>query len=748
VAFTGFLFAVQANAWTNDHSGKSGDGKAKADSVKRVESTVRILDRVMVVGDPAKIDAVPGAAHYISKEELEKQKVGYDDINRVLRQVPGVYVQDEEGFGLRPNIGMRGTGVERSSKITVMEDGVLIAPAPYAAPAAYYFPVTGRMEAIEVRKGSSQIKHGPRTNGGALNLISTKIPYDFDWRLNLTAGSNRTGKLHATLGDSRGNFGWLLETYLMRTDGFKRLDGGGNTGFDLKDYIAKVRVSSDPDARVYQELELKLGLTDEQSNETYLGLTSADFQKDPYRRYAASQKDVLDARHEQFQARHFIQPTENIDVTTILYRNNFRRNWYKLDKVGGKKISAIVEDPAAYASLYEILVGGDSAPDALTVKANNRKYYSQGVQTVVGIQIDSRRASHEIELGLRYHEDQEDRFQWSDKYQMSNGAMVLTTSGIPGQAGGGNNRVNFARAWAFFAQDRISLGNWIITPGLRYEKIRLVRRQYAKGDPARTTAPQTTINDLDVLIPGIGAAYKLNADVSIFGGIHKGFGPPGPGANDSTEAEKSTNYELGVRYGSNVVNAQIVGFFNDYDNLLGKDTFAAGGTGSGEVFNGGEVRVVGLEASLSYDFGIARNLGMSIPARLAYTFTDAEFRNGFASKFGPWGNVTAGDKLPYVPVHQFSASIGLQKQKWGIFMRANFVDKMRTQASQGPIPESQSTDARWVVDVSAEYAISGASKAVLSVQNVTNRSYVVARRPAGLRPGLPRTLTAGIRFAL
>ena len=134
----------------------------------------RVEDRMTVLGDRDSLATIPGSAHLIGLEELERQE--HSDVHRILRQVPGLNLQEEEGYGLRHNIGLRGTGVECSQKITLLEDGVLIAPAPYTAPSAYYFPTAARMEAFEVRKGSSAVRQGPYTNGGAINLISRSIP--------------------------------------------------------------------------------------------------------------------------------------------------------------------------------------------------------------------------------------------------------------------------------------------------------------------------------------------------------------------------------------------------------------------------------------------------------------------------------------------------------------------------------------------------------------------------------------------
>lgn len=703
-----------------------------------------VLDRLKAVGSDARAAELAGSAHYIGPEELAALPNLFDDVHDVLRTVPGVYVTEEDGYGLRPNVGLRGTGSDRSGKITLMEDGVLIAPAPYAAPAAYYFPLVGRMEAIEVRKGSSQIKYGPQTIGGAVNLISSPIPESFSWEAELEGGSEETGKGRVRVGDSYENFGWLAETYQARTDGFKRLDGGGDTGFEIQDYLLKARIRTAPDAELYQELELKLHHYDEISHETYLGLTRADFEADPVRRYAASQEDLMDAEQDQIQLRHYLRPAEALDFTTVAYRNEFTRSWYKLDSVLGEGIADVLDAPEAFPEAMAILRGGDSPPDGLTVRANNRSYYGQGIQTILGVRFEAS-GRHDAEIGVRYHEDEEDRFQHDDAFRMRDGRMELTAAGA---AGSQSNRVGDAQAWSVFVQDEIGVGRWTVSPGVRYETIDFSRTDYASDDPRRAAPTSVRENAVSAWIPGVGANWEWREGVRFFGGVHRGFGPPSPGADEETEPEQSVNWELGAKVDRQGLRAQLVGFYSDYENILGRATLSSGDpSADGDVFNGGAVEVAGIEAAADLDVGRLTGLGFGVPVQLAWTWTQAEFRTGFESDFEPWGTVEPGDELPYLPEQQFSASAGIARGPWDGRVVLQASSAMRTVAGRGPIPADEGTDAFGVWSAQLRYAVSPWAQIQVGVENLADASYVVARRPAGARPGLPRTLMAGIRLA-
>jgi Fe(3+) dicitrate transport protein len=619
---------------------------------------------------------------------------------------------------------------------------VLIAPAPYAAPSAYYFPTAGRMQSIEISKGPASIRQGPYTTGGVLNLISREIPNTLTGEGEIAFGDDGHVRGKLALGDSTERFGWSIETFQQQTNGFKRLDGGGDTGFDLEDYVARFRVNSAEGAPRYQSLEFKLGKTDQEGDETYLGLTREDFELDPFRRYAASSKDSLVTDHDQAVIRHFIVPRPNVDVTTTIYYNGFFRNWHKLQSVAEVNIGDILANPNAHDGLIEIIRGEtDSAPGDLNLRNNRRDYFSRGVQTALGLRLAAGGVHHEIEIGVRYHQDEEDRYQEEDEYQMIGGSLVLNAPGAPGCQ---SNRITRAEALAIYVRDSIEFGKWTVAPGVRFESAEFTRRDYGETDPGRTGANLSAqSNDVHEFIPGVGLTYDVSEAFGLFGGAHKGFAPPGPGTNGFTDPEESINYEFGARFDRGG-HFQAVAFYNDYDNLLGRDTLSGGGDGTGEQFNGGSVEVLGLELSFDRDLAGGRARDYSVPLQIAYTYTRGEFRSSFETAFADWAPaVMRGDELPYLPEQQLFTEIGWRDARWGAFVAASFVADMRTRAGQGTIPEEDLIEEHLVFDASGEYRFRQRYKAFVQLRNVTDEIYVAARRPAGLRPGLPRTFLAG-----
>lgn len=707
-----------------------------------------VYDRIVVVGSAEAVREIGGSAQYISPDLLDMMQ--YTDINRVLRIVPGVNIQEEDGFGLRPNIGMRGTGLDRSGKVAILEDGVLASPAPYAAPSAYYFPTAARMHSIEVVKGPAGIKYGPQTIGGAVNFTSSQIPTEKTWEWKGAAGSDGYLKSHGSVGttltnEAGGSVGLLAEGFSIQSDGFKDLDGGGDTGFDIEDWVGKVSFETGADANLYQKLTLKAQYSDEISDETYLGLTDTDFATNPYRRYRGSALDRMDAEHTTLQANYTAQLTDALDLSLVAYRTDFQRNWFKLDKVLGSGISSILKDPVGEVAAYDVIVGAPglvSADDALGIKNNNRAYYAMGVQGVLGYQFEVGTTSHTVEVSARKHRDAMDRFQWVDSYRMDDGQLVLTTRGTPGTD---SNRIEQADAWAFFVQDQIFWGALTLTPGVRYEIIDLIRRDYGKTDPGRTGASLAIReNSIDVVIPGIGVTYDVTDRISLLGGIHKGFANPGAGS--SADAEESVNFEFGGRYHNGPVALELIGFFNDYSNFVGTCTASTGGECSiGDQFDGGEVDVLGMEAMGRIDIGELADLSFSMPVRFAWTWTDAEFQTGFASAYGPWGTVEAGDTMPFVPEHQFNVAVSLEDDKWAMTVNVNYVAEVRASAGQGAIAANNIIEDRVVVDFEAEYQITDRFGVFAAVDNVFDETYMVSRTPAGVRPGKPLSFQVGFK---
>lgn len=715
--------------------------KAK-DSIQKLDEV--IIDANTIFGSKYAANHRTGSSYYVSPEELKK--FNYTDINRALRSVPGVTFYEEDGFGLRPNISLRGTSPQRSAKISLMEDGVLIAPAPYSAPAAYYFPSVGRMQAVEILKGSSQVQFGPFTTGGAINMISAQIPDKLNGEIRASYGAFDTQQILARVGDSKQNFGYLVEYLNFGSNGFKNLPDNSNTGFDINEVTAKFKVNTNPDAKIKQALETKFHYYDERSNETYLGLTEEDFDANPYSRYASSQDDRMTAQQIQLMFTHVLEFSKNFRVTSNAYYNKFSRNWFKLDDVvfngDQQSIANVVNNPSLFEDHMAIVRGDvDSEADALLLKANNRVYYSKGIQTKIDYHWYGDQTFHDIEIGLRYHYDEEDRFQWEDGYRIVNQEMTRTSEGLRGAEG---NRISSATAFASYIMYKLKYKKLTLTPGFRYENIVLQRDNFGSNDPNRSgNNLAIRENRVDVFIPGIGFNYAFSKNAALFGGVHKGFSPPG--SEDGEEPEESINYELGSRFTIGQLRGEIVGFYNDYSNLLGNDLAATGGTGSLDQFNAGEVAVSGLELLFNYEL-LPKHTKFKLPVTFGYTYTNTEFLNSFGSVDSIWGEVAEGDELPYIPTHQFNILVSLEHAKYELNLSGRYNGEFRTLAGAGTIPDNELVASNFIIDFSAKYHLSSNLSLTGNIINMLDETYAASRVPAGLRPGHPFGAYAGLEF--
>lgn len=713
------------------------------------------MEHLTIFGNAQAVNDIPGSAHMLSQADLEK--FDFTDIMRTLTSVPGVYVLEEDGYGLRPNIGMRGTGQNRSEKVTIMEDGVLAAPAPYSAPSAYYFPTAGRMQQVEVLKGTSSAMYGPRTTGGVINMLSRAIPEQaLAGQVNLSAGEDGFGKAHAYVGGAGKNVSSVFEVFRYQADGFKNVNHtGADTGFVKNDIMAKVLINSDTDAKYYQELEFKLKYSDEDSDETYMGLTEADFKANPYSRYSASQLDNMDTSHKQLQVNHHIQLSERFTLGTTAYYNEFSRNWYKTSSVGAwatdESGAYIFDENNEHVVEKSSLSGGGIDKAAafdqnannevlyVDVKANSRDYESKGIQTV----LDADFGAHQVKFGARYHEDEMDRFQWVDNYSMDNSyEMTLIQAGIHGTD---SNRIDSAQALALFIHDEYTFGDFIINAGLRYEDMTISRKDWDKGVIDRNQPLKKDVsNDVDVLLPSLAVTYRVNKDLIIIGGVQKGFAPPAPG-NDKAENEESINYELGLRFSQDALRAEALFFYSDYENMHGNCTASQGcdDDNIGNQYNAGEVKVSGLEMKAGYEFAAG---ALTFPVDVTYTFTDTEFQNAFESGLETWANVASGDELPYVPENQLQVSVGVVGEKWRGDMLVRYMDEMRTTAGQGAFVSGQSIDSRTVVDMAAHYSIADNQEITFNVDNLLDKEYMSTRTHGSIMVGKPRSVTLGYKY--
>lgn len=740
-----------------------------------------MLQPVTVVGDVEDIPRIAGSAARLKADAIQTQD--YTNPARVVQQVPGVYVREEDGFGNFPNISLRGSDPGRSAKLTLMEDGIMMAPAPYSSPAAYYSPRIGRMSGVEILKGSSQLRYGPHNTGGVINYLSTPFvplpprevseapssgkgvnvknpkataPVNPEARramegyLKSSFGSYETWKNHALWGhtyeNSLGTWGYLLEFNHEQSEGFRDIDRyGGDTGYQVFEPIFKIFF--EPDSATPQRFELRLGYTDFEADETYVGLSNRDFGRAPFRRYASTVFDHMD--YEQFRSSltYIVEPTDSLRLETSIYYNHFARSWYKLQDVslGDGNINPSVAIGAGSGAAYDLVTGRGAG--SWRIRDNNREYQAYGIQSRLDWDFVTGPVQHTLTFGTRLHYDEERRFHRDDRVHLNaNGDITRIARG---KQGASDNRQDDVLALALYVEDDMRIGALSIKPGIRWEHLWMNTENYNAGTSGSA--------DLDVVAPGVGLVYELTDSLSVFGGYYRGFSTPGASGriNDGQDTEISDGFELGVRYYTPELQAELIGFYTEHKDLVVPDFIGA--SGSSDSVNAGDVEVYGVEAALRYDPLANSGTDWRLPIRVAATVTHAELTSDTPSADAEsiFSGGRAGNKVPYIPEYNFAIGIGVEYRNFGLYVNGTYTPETYASASNTsrPVNTDGKPDARFgkvdevfLLDVNVKYRVNDKLRLFAGVSNLLEEEYIVSRIPYGPRAGAPRMWYGGIEL--
>ena len=694
------------------------------------------IESVTIIGSKEDVKDLAGSGAVISNEDL--QKAMDTDIQKILTAVPGIYMRTEEGYGLRPNISIRGTAIERSGKVTIMEDGVLVAPAPYTASSAYYFPTTGRIHAVEVLKGPAVVSQGPQTIGGAINLISTPIPKVASGKFIQEIGENGMTRTHTYYGGSQGNLGALVEIHEHASDGFDSIANvGGDTGFDKSDLMIKANYTSGNHSLTFKRVDL-----DETSNQSYVGLSQASFNANPRMRYGATAYDKMMNEGEQTSLT-YEGSFNNFDIRFTSWQNDYQRDWFKVsdfnnDSEHGERddINELISDANNGSANAQAILDGELAVE-IEYKHNNRYYTNEGYQFNISTQL----GIHALTVGYRDMEDSESRVQ---AHEYADQAADGSLSPLYGYIGlnNSNNRLRESSATSYYIEDTMDFGRLAVTVGYRSEDYDQRHRRWSDRAGPNLTMVRTgeadnrdTFTTNDHTTSSFGATYDLNDNVILVAGFHQGMTPM-----FGADPEEADNMELGLRYSEGTTNIEAFYFESDYSRLAAECTLVSGAACDADesaIFSGGEADVSRLEFSGSM---ILEGNGVMYPISVNYTSTDATFANSSDSDY--FGTVAAGDDLPYIPDSQSSIVVGFINDN-GLSGNARLVN-VGSSCSIAACGTYNKIEAHSYLDLSLRKALNEDMDVYLILENTLDSEDLISRAPSeGARSQKPRTMKVG-----
>jgi Fe(3+) dicitrate transport protein len=677
-----------------------------------------------IAGTAEEQQRIPGSIEVIDRHTLDITRPF--NFNEALRRAPGVYTRDEEGFGLRPSIGLRGLDPNRSAKVLLLEDGVPLGHAPYGDTDAYYHPPIERYQGIEILKGSSQIAYGPMTLGGVINYITPNPPEKLSGSVTLTGGNRRYFNGYANGGFTSGRAGVFIDVMRKQGDGSRENIHTGLNDVTFKAVTKLTRSGA-------QNLSFKFNYYGEDSNVTYTGLTQAEYDANP--RANPFRNDFFYGDRFGGAVMYTNALSDHAVLTTTLYASNFNRNWWRQSSNSDQRPNRKGFNGCNGLNELGTLCGNEG---------RLRNYDAFGVDPRLRLSHRVFGLRSETDLGFRYHRETQNRIQQNNNTLGPNGRGGVTVED--------NQRRN--QAYSGYLQPRLLLGRWTITPGVRVERVSIERLNRLRNVSGRTALTQ--------VIPGFGVSFNPHDRTTLFVGAHRGFAPPRPAdiISDTTggiielEPELSWNYEAGVRsLPGRGLRLDATFFRLDYENQIVPANLS-GGVGS-TLTSAGRTLHQGFEFAGRVDSGTLFTSPHNFYLRTAYTWIPtAEYRGArFSSISGASQTSVTGNRLIYSPERLLNATLGYSHPRGidalieAVHTGSQFTDDLNTVA---PSPNGQRglIPAYTVWNATVNYRVEKFKTSLfITAKNLANDTFIVDRR-RGVMPGIPRLVQGGVRIRL
>ncbi|MCY1395738.1 Fe(3+) dicitrate transport protein FecA [compost metagenome] len=563
----------------------------------QAEEEAKDLESVTVVGDwldeadAALVKNHPGARSVVRREQMVEE--GAQNVREALRGIPGVQVQENNGTGgsdVSLNVGVRGLTSRLSPRSTVLIDGVPAAVAPYGQPQLSMFPLSiGNLDSIDVVRGAGSVRYGPQNVGGVINFVTRAIPKEFSGEVGTSIDTASHGgwkkQYSAFLGGTAENgIGAALLYSGVKGAGYR----DSNDATDIDDVMLKTHWAITDSDELSANFHYYDGSADMPG-----GLTQAQYDDDPYQ--SVRDWDNFTGRRKDVSLKYLRQVDDLTQFEVLTYYS---------DSFRGSNIAA---------------------RNLKTISSYPRDYWTFGIEPRVSRIFFAGPTTQEVSLGYRYlKEDMKER-----------SSTLALVNNVPTPVGNNDGHVFQERtggteANAIYLDDKIDVGNWTVTPGIRFEHISTDWHEHpvigANGLPVQEKKRSIESNEP---LPALSVMYHLSDEWKLFANYETSFGSlqyfqlgQGGVGNETAnglEPEKAKTYEVGTRYDNGAWGGEVTLFYIDFDEELQYISNDVGWT------NLGATKHQGIETSMHYDMAALDPMLAGLTAYGTFTYTRATF---------------------------------------------------------------------------------------------------------------------------